>query len=1279
MSLPMWSAYFVSYCVKEASKTATGLTFPYADNHNTYAQALRGGQYPWTVINPNDKSLTDLRVGDIVVAINPLSPRPYQSFDSNPWSGYGHADIVTSVTPSQVQLTGGNLTNRVNNLVMTSLDRYPIPPYEPAKVVLRPNDASHGLAIADVARREFLRWEQNKWTSENQSGAFEQVKVYIAESGTPGGTAIAAASSVGGFSDLNIQLRDSVPAPRSTITPYISSLESFHPKIQQELLYRRFSSSTIDTFTPFVKLTSLLYVKNENLAIGGANTEVDTNVRTAWCPTLGVHGQQETSFDDIYLGQGQVKRSIVGYATQEQASPSGPKKYIRTPVYVTEQDATLDPPNIPPPGITNITTERSTAGPMGVRGGLFKANVKIVAYSVGQLNALMKYFMRPATRVVLEYGRLSGTDNPEGGVFTTTAFGLDDSSILQNDSGFTRPSGVNRPGVLYNYYNWNRSADDILNNERDGLKKFITLTKGQTGFLNDYVYYNYGNYEIFIGYVVKFTLKYGKNNTYEIDLTIHSVQQFEIPAKMTGAKPLCRVGTSVNDPCKVLDVHEYFSDDSTRKSNSFNYLLSKVLADPNASISKEWVSHIIPIKTLSDGNEASGANNPEIGTGIGGYYVSWKFFVNVILNDSQHGLMSIFRGNGIDNENYIKSNFLKPYGDRGTAPQPNSDSLLSGEVAYNKSLRSTNPGVMIVYNAGHQQNTEEQIKRISVLNEALRIVDPGYKAPDVKEGLIYNRIVNNTEVGSFGGGDGVGRRGPNGIETAFLNYGVWINTTAIKDAFANADTVSAGINNLLNYMNSSVGGYWNLQLISNDQQNPGLHVIDALSKFPESEQRGGSLELLPIELFKTPTEIFERNAQTGERGTLKYGIELFNGKTTLQITDDESVNVDRPKYIYVFNSKTKEFTNDDVGSELLDINITFDLPQAVAVQAIANVGGVAQRGTLNAIDIDELKSLSMVSSIYATCTGNTDTGVCTDDVPLPVSMETLAAARATEILNTFGRTRTVEPLFSKDQYDNKSGTLSDDEIVAARRVIKTFSLENLIILRTKIEKELSELEKVREKLIEENRRDTVTANEQFRQQHGLWDNALRTQLNIINSQETTLRENGITDPTATPGAFTTPGSFATAVQRNQSVPVAPFNIADLQETSLSATAQKLIDQNPNEVAAVREYGFLGQAIKLIELNPPAMTKQLDSNSSGLNSKNKVHPFNSSNLTKSIVDLTMPGIGGIQLFQTFAVDRVPQLLQRGVYVVTKVAHEFTVQNGWVTKIQGRFRYRPQNDE
>jgi hypothetical protein len=901
-----------------------------------------------------------------------------------------------------------------------------------------------------------------------------------------------------------LSTRRSRSTTTTNITPYISSIESFHPNIQYELTRRRLAGNTIHSHTPFVKLTSLMYVSGSNLLSG--------QHKSAWCPTLGVHDRQDLKFEDIYLGQGTSKRSIVGYAT----STTG-----RVPIVVTEEDVQLDQPNIPPPGITSIITERSTTGPMGVRGGLFKATIKITAYSVGQLNALMKYFMRPATRVVLEYGRLASDQNPE--------------DIEPYNWTFDKQGNI-------------RTDSSVINDSEDGFKKLITLESSQTAFIEKYVYRNNGNYEIFIGYVVKFGLKYGKNNTYEIELTVHSVQQFEIPSKYTGAKPLCRTGTSVSDPeCKVTDVHEYFDDAASRKTNSLQYLLTKVITDDSSEISKEWISHVVPIATTNatdGGNQSTGANNPDAGTGIGGYFVSWKFFVNVILNDKNYGLMSLFGNNSVENETYLRSNFIKPLGDRGTQPSSDRNLLLADEVAYNPALRSTNPGVMLIYNSGQQELYDATFEYVNVLAEAVRRAEQTGTTPptNFSDSSIFGKIVGNQDVGDFKS-DG---------DTSFLSNGVWINTNAIKQAFTAADTVSAGISNLLGYMNASVSGYWNLQLISNDTSRPGMHVIDTLPKFPENTQTVSDLDAMDeSSITRTDDPKLQLEGFTGE-------------KKTIQVSSTESIQINRPKYLYMFNRKTKQLTDDDLGSELLDINISFDLPQVIAVQAIANIGGVAQRGTINAIDINELQSLSLIPEIYATCSAATTTGTCPDDVRVEVTAASLNPP-------------TQRPEFLGGAAPSPSATL------------------------------------------------------------------LTTGFSPFS------------------GGFGSTEALTTQFEER------------------TATAKALVTQNPNGVAAVREYGYLGQAIQLIELNPPKMLKALDSNSGGTGTRDKVHPFNSSNLTKSIVDLTMPGIGGIQLFQTFAVDRVPQILKRGVYIVTKIVHEFNLQTGWITKVQGRFRYRPQNEE
>ncbi|MFM7850858.1 MAG: hypothetical protein ACKO96_02855, partial [Flammeovirgaceae bacterium] len=72
----------------------------------------------------------------------------------------------------------------------------------------------------------------------------------------------------------------------------------------------------------------------------------------------------------------------------------------------------------------------------------------------------------------------------------------------------------------------------------------------------------------------------------------------------------------------------------------------------------------------------------------------------------------------------------------------------------------------------------------------------------------------------------VGTFSPNENGTSSLTKGVWINTNSIIDAFSGADTLSTALNRLLTSMNNATRGFWNLQLLSNDVENPGIHVID---------------------------------------------------------------------------------------------------------------------------------------------------------------------------------------------------------------------------------------------------------------------------------------------------------------------------------------------------------------------------------------------------------------------------------------------------------------------
>lgn len=936
--------------------------------------------------------------------------------------------------------------------------------------------------------------------------------------------------------------------PPQNISPYIASIESFHPKIQYELLRRTKSSEMATVYMPFVKLTSLSNVLGDNLAEGER-----CQIGNAYFPSLGIHGEKEVKFEDIY-NPASGNRSIIGYATGlrtrgtiqigNETSP-GPELPTRIPILVSKDDEADEPPNIPMPGIVSLQTERTTAGPMGVRGGLFKATLNIKAYSTGQVNALLRYFLRPATRVILELGH--------------------QPSNVQELENIVGEEG-------YKKFDWNRPKF-LIDAE---LEPLVTLKASQRDFIENYIYGNFGNYEIFIGYVVDFKLKYTKENVYNIDLIIHSLQQFEVPVKSTAVESL-NAGSAVESKCKVVEITDYFNENSGYKINSFPALMKTVLTSGDLGeqrittrplTSDNWGQHVIQLRGVGSSPGAGGNQSP-------GYLVSWEFFVNVILNDLDYGILNIFRRDGEalnpGREAVLRSAVLRRLGSETQLGRLPVTSLNSGEVAWSPSLRSTDPTVMVIYNSSAQntQQTENAVEIISRL-ERLGLVTDDKVSQDIINGFTEGSHVKSKIIGSPVGSFSPIEQDSN---TSLLTRGIWINTNAIVQAFEAADTISSAINSLLVLMNNATKGFWNLQLLSNDTENPGMHIIDAgLSKNIKRESLEGltNKNILDQSILNSVNNFKE--------DLLKLGtFDTQNRRWT-------------PKYLYLFNRGLSTFNNYDTGGELLDVSLESSLPNVIAVQAIAGVGGQMQRGALQAIDINELRKITAYPGVYPPCNPSNDTDVC------------------------------PEPTREEPRAPSDMGT----------------TLKNQII-----------------NLINNGRR---TPNASITSQ-------LRKKIDdyVGTCPEPQIAENG----TVTNQGIIDACEQANERQRTQ---------AEQYVTLLQNTALESAQTDRSYLNMVGTYGAqFGSVLDLIEYNTSRLAKNLDVEST----QQEIHPFNSSNLTKTTVDLTLPGIGGIQLFQSFGVLRVPNILNRGYYVVTKVSHEFG-ESGWITKIQGRFRYRPNLD-
>lgn len=934
------------------------------------------------------------------------------------------------------------------------------------------------------------------------------------------------------FSEIT---RTRASSTSSDISPYIASLESFHPFIQYELTRRRNAAETANTYTPFVRLTSLVNVRRENLPAGSTSDEINTTdeTATAFFPTLGIDGTPEVSFDDIYSTV-DPNRSIVGYATQ---LINGEHKRVKLLVEQGAEQA--DQTNIPVPGISAISTERSTTGPMGVRGGLFKATINIKAYSIGQLNTLLRYFIRPATRVVLEFGRTSSSEYEQS---------LPQSISVKNKSQ-----------TIYNKFEWKRSIDQV--NREDKLDQMIKGKLGQREFIQKYIYNNFGNYEIFIGYVVNFKIKYTKENIYDIELLIHSVQQFEISTKNTGVQTYPSTVPVASAECKTVEIAEYFNQDVYWKNNSFSKLL-RMTVNGEGSIGAAYQKHVIPLIG-------------ETRTKVPGYLITWEYFVNVVLNNADYGLLSVFQqSNPTTNDALalLQTALIRPI----SLMEGQAEDLNSNEVAWHESLRSIDPNTMIIWNPS-AQNAHEITNAESVVN-TLSSLYP-FTSPDEKEkfarrfgteSVKFALTAPDSPVGAF--------IDPAKVGKSSLTKGVWLNTTAIIEAFTSTDTVSMAITKLLNAMNNAVQGYWNLQPLSSEEMS-GIYVIDAgMSKIAEQEDIS---TLEPDLLITTPI----------------HNIDEEVSKLTKEITPNRV----RPQYRYMFNRKSKTTPEGDLGSEVLDINVESSLPQVIAVQAIAGVGGVGNNATFAAINIDELKTISIYKT-YVQEENKLETETCNDDASgvLTAGVDVKPQAIPNEV---------AQRILGLLSFANNRDRLDTENIITN---LKNQTLDDWVKYNS-------------------------TPSEGF----------VGKILNAV----------GV--------GYERPDSTTTESRRAQIE-------ADV-EAIRTAVREQEERKAPGYLGLVREYGaFFGMAIDLVEPNIAKLAKELQTNKE----EYEIHPFNSSNLTKTIVDITLPGIGGIQLWQSFLVDRIPNIIKRGYYVTTKVSHEFTVQNGWITKIQGRFRFKPQ---
>jgi hypothetical protein len=585
------------------------------------------------------------------------------------------------------------------------------------------------------------------------------------------------------------------------------SIKLIPPSITNELKRRATSGNSVETIMPFIRLTSAIELPHD------VSTKTQERLVTPGRYfTIGLHATQNHSangpvletdrvsnynnpFESVYnifnstnADLGPVIGTIRQYVNGNSVS-----QYVRAKVDPSEtgQNYALATDNLyaPPPGVTSAKIDRKNNGQVN------SAQIEITIPTLAQFEALAEIFFVPGVTMILEWGSLSSSVRED-----LTMLPWDNLAAIENVL------------KLNNWYG--PTALEIF---------------------NDYTYPSKGRYSFIVGKLASFEAK--MSNTGEFLLTIKLIGPGEQNFAYSIYETVSAVISQEEDVQSVGagSVESYFAE-----GGDYDLLISS----PVSIAGEYWKRHIIKITSdVSTGNpekDESGTdsgpgqqavreeqkNNPSFMSELEGnddaVFVSWKFFVNVILNDENIGIKKLFKDAGMSDtevENIRILNKLSLEEDDPDEPY----------VGCNTYLRSTNPAVCIIYN----EAAELSIRNGNTPWKAALKDEHLSKTADEK-------LTEFTALGSFAQG--------NDNDKGLLSRGVWLNATAIKQSLMSARTLHEGIANLLNRMNSAVNGYWELTLDYETQEvkyNSQSATPEAINNFMVIDRKyRGTLERL---------------------------------------------------------------------------------------------------------------------------------------------------------------------------------------------------------------------------------------------------------------------------------------------------------------------------------------------------------------------------------------------------------------------------------------------------
>lgn len=665
-----------------------------------------------------------------------------------------------------------------------------------------------------------------------------------------------------------------------------------NPTIKNILKARSELNNTVQVAMPFVKATTTIRLP-EFLGEGCIGF------------TLGLHAINENVFWENMYAENESNGiyPLVGYTTQYdfQTGVGKPKKiYTKPPTTEVSNvlqlfDQGLETVNtsnfgrIPPPGITQVKIGRN-------KNGLLAAGeINFSVPSLPQLEILHRTFLIPGCGVILEWGQQFAAElNPSPGEFTTST------------------------NIAEHMFPWH----DVVQLQVM-LHRIAKREIGLPEILENYVYPTQGQYMWMFGRIVNFSTKANSDGSFDCNVKIlgpsedawaYSTRSTIVPAS-DASKNFCTADAK--------SVESYFN--TTAPGWNLKSVLDGVLS---GGILPNWKAHVqkLPKGNKSDGdkeNKTDKSSTPNVSENNfaeseDAYFFTWKFFVNVIINDPTNGLKALFSPPNLTPEKAATIGLLRPYSDNERtnvlAASPGNNYIndpTESYVGYNKYLRSIDPSVMIIV---HEKAAELSKKFLEQNRPG--DADTVLKATDKSgEFLAVGDFQFSTTKAAPDEEPPLDIDDP---DRGFLSAGVWLNHKTVCTSMIGGDTVLRGITNLLERMNSATMGYWQLSL---DISEP---LPNADGKITTNNQH--SYTVIDANWRGTSDEAVKKAIDGGEGG--EPGLYVFN------------------KYI------RRTPTGELVGSELTECTVDLSLPKRMFSQ-IATLGLVQKEDLAKAGVTDE--------------------------------------------------------------------------------------------------------------------------------------------------------------------------------------------------------------------------------------------------------------------------------------------------------------------------------------